>query len=70
LIVSLEKELERICGSDQEVGFAAKEPALRLARHYVRTDQPEEVKRVIRAYGQALGKFAMKAEGLLAMDWL
>jgi len=70
LIVSLEKELERICGSDQEVGFAAKEPALRLARHYERTDQSEEVKRVIRAYGHALGKFAMKAEGLVAMDWL
>jgi hypothetical protein len=70
LVIALEDELKRICGAENPVGFVAKEPALRLARHYDRSEQPDETKRVIRAYGQALAEFAMRADGLVAMAWL
>ncbi len=70
LIAALEDELNRICGSEKPVGIVAKEPAIRLANHYVRTGQPDETKRVIRAYGQALADFALKVDGLVAMAWL
>ncbi len=70
LVNALENELTQICSSDNPFGIVAKEPALRLARYYKRMGQPDEAKRVIRAYGQALGDSAMKADGLLAMTWL
>ncbi len=69
LIDGLEAELQRICRSENPVGIVAKEPALRLAHHYEKRGQHEDVKRVIRAYGEALAKFAAKAEGLVAMHW-
>jgi len=69
LIGGLETELQRICGSQNPVGLVAKEPALRLARHYQKHGQKEDVKRVIRAYGEALAKFAEKAHALVAMHW-
>ena len=70
LVNSLEEELSRICDSENPEGIVAKGPACRLARHYQRSGQPEEAKRVIRTYGQTLANFAMKAEGLVAMSWL
>jgi hypothetical protein len=70
LIDALEAELARICDSENAVGIVAKAPAVRLARHYERGGQPDESKRVIRTYGNALADFAMKADGLVAMGWL
>ena len=70
VIQSLEDELQRICGSPNPFGIAAKEPALRLAKHYERTGKPDDSKRVIRAYGEAVAKLAEKGLGLVAMHWL
>lgn len=70
LIDALEAELARICDSENAVGIIAKAPAIRLACYYERVGQPEDVTRVIRTYGNALANFAMKADGLVAMDWL
>lgn len=69
LIDSLETELYRICGSPNPVGVVAREPAVRLAKHYQRIGQLNEAQRVIRAYGDAVASFANKAEGLVAMHW-
>ena len=69
LIDSLEAELRRICNSASPVGIVAKAPAVRLAKHYQRISQPEQVKRVIRSYGNALARFANGAEGPVAMHW-
>src|SRR5690606_2694317 len=63
-------ELSRICSSENAVGIVAKDPAVRLARHYERVGKPNEAKRVIRAYGSVVSSFAMKADGLVAMSWL
>ncbi|QDU41122.1 hypothetical protein Mal4_54870 [Maioricimonas rarisocia] len=54
LIDALEAELARICDSENAVGIVAKDPAIRLARHYERDGKPQEAKRVIRTYGNAL----------------
>ncbi len=48
VVQGLEAELKRICDSDSPVGLVAKEPALRLARHYEAKGKPDEAKRVIR----------------------
>jgi len=69
LIDSLEGELRRICSSASPVGIVAKAPAVRLAKHYKRIGEPEEAKRVIRDYGNALAAFASRAEGPVAMHW-
>lgn len=70
LVDALEAELSRICSSENAVGIVAKEPAVRLAQHYERAGKPDEAKRVIRNYGNAISSFAMKADGLVAMSWL
>ena len=70
LVDALEAELQRICGASNPVGIVAKEPALRLARHYEVLGEPDQVRRVIRVYGEAIAKFAEKAQGLVAMHWL
>jgi hypothetical protein len=69
VIQGIEAELQCICGSENPVGLVAKEPALRLASFYEKRGQAEDVKRVIRSYGDALAKFAVKAQGLVAMHW-
>jgi hypothetical protein len=70
VIQSLEAELQRICGSPNPFGIAAKEPALRLAKHYERIGELDQSRRVIRTYGEAVAKLADKAQGLVAMHWL
>jgi hypothetical protein len=70
LVDTLETELKRICESPDPVGIVAKEPALRLAKHYEKSGQPDQVKRVICTYGVALATFAENAQGLVAMHWL
>lgn len=70
LVDAMEAELSRICNSENAVGIVAKDPAVRLARFYERAGKPDETKRVIRTYGNALSSFAMKAYGLVAMSWL
>jgi lysyl-tRNA synthetase class 1 len=50
--------------------FAAQGAAERLERHYRRTNQPDEVHRVIRTYGQAFEDAAKEAAPLLAVAWL
>jgi len=69
LVQGIENELQRICDSENPVGLVAKEPALRLAAYYEKRGQADNVKRVIRCYGEALAKFATKAQGLVAMHW-
>ncbi len=69
IVTGLEAELQRICGSDAPVGLVAKEPALRLAGYYEAQGHPDDAKRVIRIYGDALAMFAEKAQGLVAMHW-
>lgn len=70
VIRGIESDLHRICGSENPVGLVAKELALRLATYYEKLGQRNEVKRVIRCYGESLYKFAGKAQGHVAMHWL
>ncbi len=70
LIGRLEKELQQICGAPKPFGIDAKPLALRLARHYERLSRPEEIRRVICDYGDAVAKLAKEAQGLVAMHWL
>lgn len=70
VIDQLEAELKRICDSPNPVGIVAEGPAARLAKHYERIGRPDESKRVTRAYGEAVLKFAGTAKGMVAQHWL
>ncbi len=70
IIDELEGELKRICESPNPVAIVARDPAVRLAKHYDRTGKPEESKRVVRAYCEALLNFAGTAKGMVAQHWL
>lgn len=72
IIQSLE-EILATC-SDRSKGenfnpWGAEEAAKRLTIHYKRLNQPNEVQRVIRTYGQAFESIAQIASPLLAMSW-
>ncbi|GDY10675.1 hypothetical protein LBMAG52_41630 [Planctomycetia bacterium] len=69
LIDGLEAELQRICSRENPIGIVASEPALRLAWYYQSRGQQDDVKRVVRAYGEAVAKLAEKAAGFVAMHW-
>lgn len=72
LLSHLEEVLRRCCafGSPDFSAWAAQAAAERLAKHYAGTGQPDEVRRVTRAYGQAFELMAEKADPILAMAWL
>lgn len=67
---ALEAELKRLTESEKPLGFLTKEPALRLADFYEKSNQPDDVRRVIRAYGTAIERTAEEFDGLHAMPWL
>jgi hypothetical protein len=50
--------------------FSAEAAALRLARHYRRSNQPEEMKRVLRSYGQAVWTASEKPDAMIGSAWL
>ena len=49
---------------------AAKEVAMRLAQYYQDVGRPDDVKRVVRIYGNAFIVLSREAGGILAMAWL
>lgn len=70
LIDKLEKELQQTCEAANPFGIAARPHALRLARHYRQIGKPDDIKRVLQAYGNAVMALADNAHGLVAMSWL
>lgn len=73
LIDELEAGLTEFTSGDDPARlhpFGAEAIAWRLRRHYERTGQIDEARRVVLAYGRAYVSWARQAHGLVAMAWL
>jgi len=73
IISNLEERLEHVSNPFEESKFnpwAAQTAAIRLAKHYRRQNQQEDVKRVLLKYGTAFERMAEPAAAMLATIWL
>lgn len=73
IVADLEKMLAKASGGDgrKELDpWAAQAAAERLARHYKRVGDPENIRRVIKAYGGAFEEMAREAGPMMAIAWL
>jgi len=72
LIDALEARLDRLSkpAEGNPDPWSSEAAALRLAKHYRRLEQPEDVERVLIAVEAAFVPFLKKADGVLAHGWL
>ncbi|MCC6357343.1 MAG: DUF4209 domain-containing protein [Phycisphaerales bacterium] len=72
IIDDLEARLTRAANSEPPHfdPFGAESAALRLARHYRRTNRPDDLRRVMNTYVQAWIKISQQAMPLLGATWL
>ena len=73
IIDDLENRLKRVSDPENKSTFdpfASESAAVRLARHYRRLSNNEEIKRVLTHYGGAFQKASENASALLSMSWL
>lgn len=73
IIGDLEGRLRRLSSPDEGKApdpWGSECAALRLARYYRRCNKPEDVRRVLKAYGAAFEQIAQGASGMQASGWL
>ncbi|GIK17003.1 MAG: hypothetical protein BroJett003_19670 [Planctomycetota bacterium] len=73
IIDSLENVLKCCTNPEQNESFSpwsAEAAAQRLAVHYAKVNRPEDVRRVVRAYGEAFIHLARQAMGIVSIGWL
>lgn len=73
VIDSLEYILKRCTDPERKESFSpwsAESAAQRLAAHYSKEKGPDDVRRVVRAYGEAFVYLARQAMGIVSIGWL
>lgn len=73
MINSLEVILKRCTDPEQKETFDpwnAESAAQRLAAHFAKENRPDDVRRVVRAYGEAFVHLSRQATGIVSIGWL